>query len=152
ERHDGLVLEGRLLLGGGLFDQRLGSRRDLRGRARLRSTLAAGPPGAYTFHASIIPCRPARARTTRVPDLARRSARTRYSACLVLQDHPPERLRGAKPAPGALLPGPAADHRRRVPAAHLAPVLVRRADLEIEHAGDVHASVGPVRAGERHRP
>src|SRR5439155_1083093 len=62
------------------------------------------------------------------------------------------RPRAAKPAPCALLSGPAADHRRRVPVAHLAPVLAQRADLEIEHAGDVHESVGPLRAVHPHLP
>src|SRR3989449_5934584 len=77
ERHDGLVLEGRLPLDGGLFDQRLGSRRDLRGGARLRSTLAAGPPGAYTFHPPIIPSRTAPAPPTRGTALAPSSPRPR---------------------------------------------------------------------------
>src|SRR2546429_5845119 len=56
-----------------------------------------------------------------------------------------------RPPRSTLFPYTTLFRSRRVPVAHLAPVLAQRADLEIEHAGNVHESVGPLRAVHPHR-
>src|SRR5437763_8518555 len=65
---------------------------------------------------------------------------------LIVQHHPQKRLGGAQAPARALLARPAADHRRRIPIAHLATVLAERPHLRVERAGDVDERLGELRA------